>query len=43
MMKLLILLFAGLVIIGSVWFAIAQWSECRDMGFSIFYCLKHIA
>ena len=24
-------------------FTYYQWKECRDMGFSRFYCLKHIS
>jgi len=26
----------------SLWWSIAQWHECRDMGFSAFYCVKHV-
>lgn len=24
------------------WWLVAQWHECRGMGFSAFYCLKHV-
>jgi len=26
-----------------IWWTVAQWGECRDMGFSIFYCIKHVS
>jgi len=39
-----LLIIAGLIIliIGCIW-TYLQWGECRDEGFSILYCLKHIA
>ncbi len=25
----------------SIWYAVAQYAECREMAFSAFYCIKH--
>jgi len=36
------LFFPVALFVGIVWFNVAQWFECRGMGFSWFYCLKHI-
>jgi len=42
--QLILALAFGVFVVGAlIWFAIAQWSECREMGFSMFYCLKHIS
>ena len=38
---LTLLLFVFMLTFG-VWYALAQWKECRGMGFSEFYCLQHI-
>jgi hypothetical protein len=24
------------------WWLWAQWDECRSMGLSVFYCIKHV-
>lgn len=33
-----------IIVIGlGIWYAIFQWYECRDMGFSFWYCVKHIS
>jgi hypothetical protein len=29
--------FLGLIL----WYSVAQYAECREMGFSAFYCIKH--
>jgi len=31
----------SMIIIGLI-FTYFQWIECRDNGFSLFYCIKHI-
>ncbi len=31
-----------LVLAVVLWFGKCQWDECREMGFSKFYCIKHI-
>jgi len=36
---ILLVLIIGFV----VWWSIAQWKECREAGFSRFYCLQHIS
>ena len=39
---LLIILFI-LAFVGAIaWWSVAQWNECRGMGLSIFYCIKHV-
>ncbi len=25
----------------SIWYMVAQYGECREMAFSVFYCIKH--
>ncbi len=30
-----------ILMLGMIW-AKYQWTECREMGMSIFYCLQHI-
>lgn len=32
-----------LLFLGGLAWTIFQWLECRDMGFSVFYCIQHIA
>lgn len=27
----------------SLWWAVAQWQECKKNGFSTFYCIQHIS
>jgi hypothetical protein len=39
MYLLAILLIVGVVIFWTV----LQWSECRDAGMSVFYCIKHVS
>ena len=36
---------AALVVLisAAIAWAIFQWHECRDMGFSVWYCIQHIA
>ena len=34
---------AGGIVAGVIIWTIFQWTECRGMGFSILYCLKHIS
>lgn len=31
----------GTLLCVSVWWCILQWNECRALGFSVLYCLKH--
>lgn len=31
-----------LIIAAAIVWSVFQWLECRDMGFSVFYCLQHI-
>lgn len=26
----------------AVWWNVAQWTECRDAGFSVMYCIQHV-
>ena len=26
-----------------VWYGLAQFGACRDLGFSVFYCIQHAA
>lgn len=33
---------AIMLLVGIAWMAF-QWTECRGMGFSFWYCLQHIA
>lgn len=37
-----IIIFIVMVLCFSIWWTFAQWEECRNMDFSIFYCIKHI-
>jgi len=30
-----------LFILGGIWWAFAQYKECKNMGFSKFYCVQH--
>lgn len=32
-----------MLVVFGLWWTIIQWYECRQMGFSILYCLKHIS
>lgn len=32
-----------LILVGVGIFSYYQWQECRSMGFSTFYCIKHIS
>ena len=33
--------FVALALLG--WWLSLQWDECRSMGFSVLYCIQHIA
>ena len=39
----LAIIFAAVVFISIVAWQVIQWRECRGMGFSILYCIKHIS
>jgi len=39
---LAVAIFAGGYIALISWWIFAQWNECRDLGLSVFYCIKHI-
>jgi hypothetical protein len=28
-------------IIGAIWYAVAQYRVCRELGLSVFYCIRH--
>lgn len=32
----------SIIIAFGIWYTTEQWKECREMGFSKFYCWKHI-
>mgnify|MGYP001573803975 CR=1 FL=1 len=38
---LLTILFFAAITAPFIW-KIAQWNECRTMGFSVLYCIQHI-
>ncbi len=31
-----------IVVVVSVCWSVLQWVECREAGFSVFYCIQHI-
>jgi hypothetical protein len=39
-------LLATLLLVGYIaliyWWVTAQWEECRSIGFSVLYCIKHV-
>lgn len=35
-------LFMLLTIAGAAAWIYFQWAECRNMGFSVFYCIQHV-
>jgi len=32
-----------IILCASVWWIHVQWVECREMGMSVLYCLKHVS
>ena len=34
-------LFVGFIAV-FLWWIVSQWVECRNMGLSVFYCIKHV-
>ena len=39
----LAIIFVAVVFVSIVAWAVIQWHECREMGFSVLYCIKHIS
>jgi predicted transporter len=40
--NIILILAVLLIILAGIW-QYYQWKECREMGFSIFYCIQHIS
>ena len=43
LMFIVLIIFVSILFGFGIWFIIAQWNECIEMGFSKFYCWKHIS
>ena len=39
----LAIILVAIVLVSAVAWQVVQWRECRGMGFSILYCIKHIS
>lgn len=39
---LAILVFCAAVITGGITWTLLQYNECREAGFSMFYCIQHV-